>query len=95
MRREDKARRHVAQGVRIMAGPVRAASHVLHRIVPHERKHSKALIGCALVIVGAYLGSEVRPGAWCPVFVWDAGAWLLHGFGAAPIIELLTKQGNV
>lgn len=78
--------------LKVMGMPVHALVNVAHRVWPHEKRKSKAVTGCALMLLGAYLATEVKcPGA-CPHFIWDTGAWFLHGFGAAPIIGAITGE---
>lgn len=76
--------------LKIISKPVHVVSDALHRIKPHNKKHSKCLLGLVLMILAANIASMHQ--SYIPHFIWDAGAWLIHGLGAAPIINLISGE---
>lgn len=76
--------------VKAMARPVHLVADGIHRVLPHNKKHSKLVIGGAMMLTGATLAS-IHQG-YIPHVLWDAFSWLLHGIGAAPIINLFTGE---
>jgi len=65
--------------------PVHHLTRLISRVYHHDTNKSKIVVGAVMVLFGSWLAHNA-PAA-VPVPLWDAGAWLIHAFGAAPILE--------
>ena len=75
----------------LMCAPVHFASKQIARVVPHNHhKVAHVSLGVVLILTGSTLATITWPGV--PHVVSDALAWLVHGFGSAPIIDAVLKD---
>lgn len=61
-------------------------------IVPHNKKHSKCAVGLVLIIVGSSMAVHGHHFEGAVKVGWDALAYFIHGFGAAPIINVMSGE---
>ncbi len=80
--------------INILSTPAHSLSDKIHHIIPHNKKYSRIMIGVSIMLVGSALAVNGHKQDIIPRFVWDSMAYLLHGFGASPIIQVFTKSGE-
>lgn len=69
--------------------PVHWIEKRIGRLLSHNSKVNRIALGVTFIMLGSFL-SEVDWGI--PHFVSDALSWLIHGFGAAPIINAVLEN---
>ena len=68
--------------------PFRWVARGLFKIIPHNKSHSKIVMGVVVIFTGSFMATN--PAEWLPHslhFIWDGIAYSLHGFGLSPILK--------
>ena len=71
--------------------PVHAVSQWLNHHRPHNVRLSRLFFAAILMVAGSSMAHNAYEQSLIHPFIWDAIAYLLHGFGAAPIINLFLE----
>ena len=76
--------------VKILSVPAHAVSDFAHKVVPHNKKVSRVIVGAAFMVVGSSIA--LMDQHLVPHMVQDCFGYFLHGFGSAPLINLLLNE---
>lgn len=86
--------RFARKALHVATFPIHAAVERFHH--PHvakvfkSKKAAKVSVGVTIMLVGSTMATH--PVAWMPHVLWDALAYGLHGYGALPVIKILTHH---
>ena len=80
-------RRHIHKLAQWATWPSEKISEGIDKIIPHDRKKGKVAVGVCLMVGASQVATSYPVGCIIPHCLWDAGAYLLHAFGATPVIE--------
>jgi len=67
--------------------PVRLVVKGISKLYHHDERKGKLIVGVVFIVIGSAVADLYPEHCPIPHFLWDGVAWLLHGFGCAPIIE--------
>ncbi len=80
--------------VHIALTPVSAAVDSCHPLrkakIFKKKRHAKLAVGTVFILGGSF--AAAHPIGFVPHFLWDAGCWLLHGYGALPVVKVLCEK---
>lgn len=79
--------RKAAAILKVAGAPALIVSRLISRIYHHDTQKGKLVVGVALALGGAYLAQINHDQTVLPHFIWDAGAYGIHGLGLAPLAE--------
>lgn len=77
--------------IHFLALPIIWLAHKLHLRFPRVHPHvTKASLGAVIATGGAFMGAH--PIESIPHFIWETLAWLIHGYGAIPLLSVLRQR---
>ncbi len=76
--------------LQILVFPAHILSVLIHKVVPHNPRHSKLGIGLVITFLGAYTAHHLPDFMHSIEWAWDGFGYTIHAIGAAPIIEELS-----
>ena len=87
VRKSIKKKRYGSAVVHLLSLPVEKVVEKV-KVVKENHKNGFAIVlGTIVLLTGAFLASVHQD--WVPHFVWDAGAYGIHGLGIAPIAKVV------